>query len=199
MRLHRRAALAQAGSCRWATLRGRCRWVGTRTSWYRPLRRRDLPRRAAANVSKTPRTRSSIRRVRECGEANRRSRHRGAVPTRDRRHLGAPRRRWPMTLVMPASNYRMPGGLSWEELATILQVAIALGRSDRSQPSPSPSIQSSTATGINRSGVVARLSKGARSLFRAVVCSWHKADIDFDAGACPLIPKADVVENRLTH
>ena len=30
--------------------------------------------------------------------------------------------------VMPAVDYRMPGGLSWEELATILQVAIASGR-----------------------------------------------------------------------
>jgi arginase len=30
--------------------------------------------------------------------------------------------------VMPAADYRMPGGLSWEELATILQVAIASGQ-----------------------------------------------------------------------
>jgi len=30
--------------------------------------------------------------------------------------------------VMPAVDYRMPDGLSWEELATILQVAIASGR-----------------------------------------------------------------------
>ena len=30
--------------------------------------------------------------------------------------------------VMPAVDYRMPGGLSWEELATILQVAIASGQ-----------------------------------------------------------------------
>ena len=30
--------------------------------------------------------------------------------------------------VMPAVDYRMPGGLSWEELATVLQVAIASGR-----------------------------------------------------------------------
>ena len=30
--------------------------------------------------------------------------------------------------IMPAVDYRMPGGLSWEELATILQVAIASGR-----------------------------------------------------------------------
>jgi arginase len=30
--------------------------------------------------------------------------------------------------VMPAVDYRMPGGLSWEELATILQAAIASGR-----------------------------------------------------------------------
>ena len=30
--------------------------------------------------------------------------------------------------VMPAVDYRMPGGLSWEELAMILQVAIASGR-----------------------------------------------------------------------
>src|SRR5262249_6888005 len=30
--------------------------------------------------------------------------------------------------VMPAVDYRMPGGLSWEELTTILQVAIASGR-----------------------------------------------------------------------
>jgi arginase len=29
---------------------------------------------------------------------------------------------------MPAVDYRMPGGLSWEELATILQVAIASGQ-----------------------------------------------------------------------
>lgn len=30
--------------------------------------------------------------------------------------------------IMPAVDYRMPGGLSWEELATTLQVAIASGR-----------------------------------------------------------------------
>jgi arginase len=30
--------------------------------------------------------------------------------------------------VMPAVDYRMPGGLSWWELATILQVAIASGQ-----------------------------------------------------------------------
>ena len=30
--------------------------------------------------------------------------------------------------VMPAVDYRMPDGLSWEELATILQVAIGSGR-----------------------------------------------------------------------
>lgn len=30
--------------------------------------------------------------------------------------------------VMPAVDYRMPGGLSWEELATVLQVTIASGR-----------------------------------------------------------------------
>ena len=30
--------------------------------------------------------------------------------------------------VMPAVDYRMPGGVSWQELATILQVAIASGR-----------------------------------------------------------------------
>lgn len=30
--------------------------------------------------------------------------------------------------IMPAVDYRMPGGLSWEELATILQIAIASGR-----------------------------------------------------------------------
>jgi arginase len=30
--------------------------------------------------------------------------------------------------VMPAVDYRMPGGLSWEELATILQIAIGSGR-----------------------------------------------------------------------
>ena len=30
--------------------------------------------------------------------------------------------------VMPAVDYRMPGGLSWEQLATVLQVAIASGR-----------------------------------------------------------------------
>ena len=30
--------------------------------------------------------------------------------------------------VMPAVDYRMPGGLSWKELATVLQVAIASGR-----------------------------------------------------------------------
>ena len=30
--------------------------------------------------------------------------------------------------VMPAVDYRMPGGLSWEDLATVLQVAIASGR-----------------------------------------------------------------------
>ena len=29
---------------------------------------------------------------------------------------------------MPAVDYRMPGGLSWEELATTLQVAMASGR-----------------------------------------------------------------------
>ena len=29
--------------------------------------------------------------------------------------------------IMPAVDYRMPGGLSWEELATILQAAIASG------------------------------------------------------------------------
>jgi arginase len=30
--------------------------------------------------------------------------------------------------LMPAVDYRMPGGLSWEELTTILQVAIGSGR-----------------------------------------------------------------------
>jgi arginase len=30
--------------------------------------------------------------------------------------------------VMPAVDYRMPGGLSWQELVTTLQVAIASGR-----------------------------------------------------------------------
>ena len=30
--------------------------------------------------------------------------------------------------IMPAVDYRMPGGLSWQELITILQVAIASGR-----------------------------------------------------------------------
>jgi arginase len=84
----------------------------------------------AANVSKTPPLRWSISpevRKRGAGEAIHR-----AIEGLSRPELGGT---WVHLdadvlddAVMPAVDYRMPGGLSWEELATVLRVAIASGK-----------------------------------------------------------------------
>ena len=66
----------------------------------------------------------------------------------------------------------MPGGLSWEELAMVLQVAIASGRAIGLNITIfNPKLDSN---GSDRSGIRRRFSKGAAVVICGVVCSWHQ-------------------------
>jgi arginase len=117
----------EAASMELALATGRGPAVVTDLEGRRPRRDEDvesvaatlrLPKRTAANVSKTPRLGLSI------------------SPAAQVKKPVAPSRTCPDPIdadvlddaVMPAVDYRMPGGLSWWELATILQVAIASGQ-----------------------------------------------------------------------